>query len=46
MNSIAGNMADVFKYSVAEQHLAATEAERARAAARVERLRPLYRSSQ
>jgi Tfp pilus assembly protein PilF len=46
MNSIAGNMADVFKYSVAEQHLAATETERARAAARVERLRPLYRSSQ
>ena len=46
MNSIAGDMADVFKYSVAEQHLAATEAERARAAARVERLRPLYRSSQ
>ena len=46
MNSIAGNMADVFKYSVAEQHLAATEAERARAAARVERLRSLYRSSQ
>ena len=46
MNSIAGDMADVFKYSVAEQHLAATETERARAAARVERLRPLYRSSQ
>ena len=46
MNSIAGNTADVFKYSVAEQHLAVTETERARAAARVERLRPLYRSSQ
>ncbi len=39
MNSIVGNTADVFKYSVAEQRLAATEVERARASARVERLR-------
>ena len=46
MNSIAGNMADVFKYSVAEQHLAATETERARAAARVARLRSLYQAPQ
>ncbi|HEV7431806.1 MAG TPA: hypothetical protein VGN77_02095, partial [Steroidobacteraceae bacterium] len=39
MHSIAGNTAEVFKYAVAEQRLAATETERARASARVERLR-------
>ncbi len=40
MSSLAGNTAEVFKYSVAQQRLAPTEAERASAAARVERLRP------
>jgi hypothetical protein len=39
MHSLAGSPADVFKYSVAEQRLAVTEAERITAAARVERLR-------
>ena len=46
MHSIAGNTAEVFKYSVAEQRLATTEAERAHAAARVERLRPLFKLPQ
>ena len=46
MNSIVGNTADVFKYAVAEQRLAATEAERARATARVERLRAQLKSAQ
>lgn len=46
MNSIAGNAADVFKYAVAEQRLAATDAERARATARVERLRAQLKAAQ
>ncbi len=46
MHSIAGNTADVFKYAVAEQRLAPTEAERARATARVERLRAQLKSTQ
>jgi hypothetical protein len=46
MNSIAGNTADVFKYAVAEQRLAPTEAERARATARVERLRAQLKAPQ
>ncbi len=46
MHSIAGNTAEVFKYAVAEQRLAPTEAERARAAARVERLRAQLKSTQ
>jgi tetratricopeptide (TPR) repeat protein len=46
MHTIAGNTADVFKYSVAEQRLAATEAERARASARVERLRAQLKTPQ
>jgi hypothetical protein len=46
MNSITGNTADVFKYSVAEQRLAATEVERARATARVERLRAQLKTPQ
>jgi Tfp pilus assembly protein PilF len=45
MHSIAGNTADVFKYAVAEQRLAATETERARASARVERLRAQLKSA-
>lgn len=46
MHTIAGNTADVFKYAVAEQRLAATEAERMHAAARVERLRAQLKSPQ
>jgi Tfp pilus assembly protein PilF len=46
MSSLAGSPADVFKYSVAQQRLAPTEAERASAAARVERLRPQVRAAQ
>ena len=46
MHTIAGNIADVFKYAVAEQRLAATDAERMRAAARVERLRTQLKASQ
>ena len=46
MHTVAGTPADVFKYAVAEQRLAPTEAERARAAARVERLRAQLKSTQ
>jgi hypothetical protein len=46
MNSIAGTPAEVFKYSVAEQRLAVTEAERASAAARVARMRPQLKTPQ
>ena len=46
MNTITGNTADVFKYAVAEQRLAPTKAERARATARVERLRAQLKSPQ
>jgi len=46
MNSITGNTADVFKYAVAEQRLAATEAERARVTARVERVRAQLKAPQ
>jgi tetratricopeptide (TPR) repeat protein len=46
MHSIAGNTAEVFKYAVAEQRLAPTEDERARATARVERLRAQLKSTQ
>ncbi len=46
MSTIAGNTADVFKYAVAEQRLAPTEVERARATARVERLRAQLKSTQ
>jgi tetratricopeptide (TPR) repeat protein len=46
MHSILGNPAEVFKYAVAEQRLAATEAERARATARVERLRAQIKTAQ
>lgn len=46
MHSVAGAPADVFKYSVAEQRLAITEAERASAAARVARLRSQLKPTQ
>jgi len=46
MHTIAGNTADVFKYAVAEQRLAPTEADRARATARVERLRAQLKPAQ
>ena len=46
MHSIVGNTAEVFKYAVAEQRLAATDGERARATARGERLRPQLKSAQ
>lgn len=46
MHSILGNPAEVFKYAVAEQRLAATDAERARATARVERLRAQIKTAQ
>ncbi len=46
MHSIVGNTAEEFKYAVAEQRLAATEAERARATARVERLRAQIKTAQ
>jgi hypothetical protein len=46
MHTIAGNPADVFKYAVAEQRLATTDAERARATARVDRLRAQLKAPQ
>ena len=46
MHTLAGNTADVFKYAVAEQRLAATDADRARATARVERLRTQLKAPQ
>jgi len=46
MNTLTGNTADVFKYSVVEQRLALTDAERTRATARVERLRAQLKTPQ
>jgi hypothetical protein len=46
MHTIAGTPADVFKYAVVEQRLATTDAERARATARVERLRAQLKTPQ
>jgi hypothetical protein len=46
MNTITDNPADVFKYSVAEQRLAATDAERNRATGRIERLRAQLKMAQ
>jgi hypothetical protein len=46
MNTITGNAADVFKYSVVEQRLATTDTERTRATDRVERLRAQLNSAQ
>jgi hypothetical protein len=46
MNTLIGNKADVFKYSVVEQRLATSDAERTRATDRVERLRAELKSSQ
>ena len=46
MNTLAGNSADVFKYSVVEQRLATTDTERTRATDRIERLRAQLKSPQ
>jgi len=46
MHSMSGSPAEAFKYSVAEQRLATTEAERASAAARVARLRSQLKAPQ
>lgn len=46
MNTLTGNSADVFKYSVVEQRLATTDTERTRATDRIERLRAQLKLAQ